>query len=51
MEKGEYDSAVTYLDKILEKCPASSLHIGLKLESLLRSGKLEEANKLSLDII
>jgi len=46
-EDQNFDRAVGYCDSILNNCPASFFHIGLKCENLLKANKLQEANEYS----
>jgi tetratricopeptide (TPR) repeat protein len=43
LDKGDYDTALNYIDQILAECPLSEGHTYQKLEYLLRSSKLQEA--------
>jgi tetratricopeptide (TPR) repeat protein len=43
VEKGDFETAVTYLDQVLQECALSESHAYLKLEYLLRASKLAEA--------
>ena len=43
LEKGDYDTAINYLDQILSECVQSEAHAYMKLEYLLRGSKLSDA--------
>jgi hypothetical protein len=43
LEKGDYDTAVDYIDQIIQECVSSESHAFQKLEYLLKASKLSDA--------
>jgi len=47
VEKNDFETAVKYLDKVIDECPHSELHFCQKLEYLIKDYKLKEAKEFS----
>ena len=43
----DYEKAASYCNSILKNCPGSVHYAGLRIENLLRSSQLKEANEFS----
>ena len=51
VEKNDYPTAVEYLNQILGECPASEKHSIQKIECLLKSSLLTEAEKFTQTLV
>ncbi len=50
-EKGDYETAVKYLDNVIAECPHSLEHPLLKVEYLVRGYKLKDAQDYSAKVV
>mmetsp|Transcript_27718 Transcript_27718/g.20816 ORF Transcript_27718/g.20816 Transcript_27718/m.20816 type:complete len:195 (+) Transcript_27718:385-969(+) len=50
MEKGDFETAISYLDKVIGECPHSVAHICQKLECLVKNYQVKEAKQYVFQI-
>lgn len=47
LEKNDYETALTYVDQVLNSCPGSERHTLQKIEYQVRTANLTDANTFS----
>lgn len=47
----DYEKAASYCNSIMKNCPGSVHYACLKIENLLRSNQLKEADTFSVDVL
>lgn len=51
IENNDYESAVTYINQVLQECTASEKHCLLKMELMLKASQLKEAVNYSRELM